>query len=133
MLQFMRFYAYNLSHADFALLRARGRGSLEREWVRRAEGRSWKEEVCSRERRDIELWYSQVSGNRLIVQAPDRSVFSMMHDDTDNSGAIEWIEPLAYYLRGPLYPCLTEQLLAKFCCPTVLDPDVAEATESARA
>ena len=64
------------------------------------------------------------------MEAPDRSVFSIMHDDTENGGSIEWIEPLAYYLKGPLYPCLTEELIAKFCCPTVIDADVAAVIEA---
>ena len=32
-----------------------------------------------------------------------------------------------------IFSIQSHQLLAKFCCPTVLDPDVAEAMESARA
>ena len=99
--------------------------ALEQDWILHADHGQWLGDVCSRDRSLVSLWVAQVQNHRPAEEVLDESVFSLMGVDS-RTGQPDYIEPLAYYLRSPLYPCVSQLMIERFCCSNSLDPDVAK-------
>lgn len=97
--------------------------TLELEWLEHADSADWVANICDRDRSSIKLWYDEVQDNRPAKTKVDKHVFSIMPGSTMHSK--DYIEPLAYFLRSPMYPCLDEPMIKTFLRDKV-DPDLVE-------